>query len=831
MSPTLRRLAVSALLVLLVSAAARGALAATEHPDVALGRPVTDEEMAAWRERTKDLKPARGRMQRLENGGWTIVLPDGTPRTNAERMVQGKPFMPVGIDYEPIALFNGIDWPGVERDLDLMKEDGFNTLTVWCTGFHCTTCTTRHLTIEEMVDLTERARDRGLHIQFYLNIDRFTEIFPRAGMANGEKHFFDIDYADPAYRAFCRNYARRIAMALYPYDNVSTIVVWEEKVGLDIHFDKDPPVVMALYASEAGKARFEEWLRKRHGGLNRLNAAWGTDYASYRDAVDDTLLDYFKGAPKDDHRQFDVLEYGEVILIDFTREFVEAYKEIDPTMLFQCRHFDLFGPVRPLHPGLSFLDSFGVNNYTLGHRGPDFSFREEFVKPKLICGIAGTAAYVGNFGFRAETHDGATHGLVTSEAMKAHFGADSVVAYSFIPEIAGSSYFMYLCPGWEGPWGIVRDAGRERTPIYDAFRAAHTMMAEKNETIARADYASKPRLYVFHGLDAMFDLKPMGWIQHPELSFGLGEMNVNYGVITDTDAFRPSERPAILALFHTYDRKLDVVVLRRLVDYCRRGGTLVIANTFGVHDRYLQPNRTAGKTLRRLRGVEVGELKRGSVALRGEGFPETTVEDTVYVEADPDTLEKSAEVLLTMKVRGVERPALIRQRYGRGTVYYLCFNPFRQAIWTGEPGKENRASLPVLAFLCRQLGVPLDSRLGNRGYDLANGRVNIHEKLSTHAFVNRELEAAGMFNDEYGETGQLYSGGVITDDILSFRGRRLDERGWSAAASAGTSLYAWTAGRVLSFVTLDPVELVLGRDGWKVSRTTEAFRVYRIPLD
>ena len=790
------------------------------HPDITLGAPVSEEELVAWRERNAELRAPRWGMQKLENGGWMVTLPDGTP------------FVPIGVDYEPLALYDGMDWPAVARDMNLIREAGFNTLTVWCMGFHCVTCTTRHLTLEEMVQLTELARDRDLYIQFYLNIDRFTDLFPRAGLADGSRHHFDIDYADPGYREFCRNYARRIAMALYPYDNAVTIVVWEEKIGIDVDFDPPKPKVLALYASEAGKAGFESWLKKRHGRLRRLNAAWGTAYSSFREAVDRSLSDYLSGVAKDDHRQFDILEYGEVFLIDFTREFIEAYKEIDPAMRFQCRHFDLFGPVKPLHPDLAFLDSFGINNYTLGHRGPDFSFREEFIKAKLVAGIAGTAAYVGNFGFRAESQDGATHGLVSTEEMRAHFGADAVRAYNFIPEITGSSYFMYLYGGWEGPWGIVRGPDRERTQLFHALRAAHSLMAESMRDIARADYVTPPRIHIFHGLDAIFDLKPVGWIQQPELSFDLVEMDLNYGVITDTDPFDPSERPVIFALSSAYDRKLDTRVLESLAEYVRRGGTLVIGNAFGTADRYLRKSQTNGKMARRLRGMDIGPVRRGDVRVRGAEMPDTLVEDTFYVEPDMATLDEDAEVLLMLEVGEKEQPALIRRPYGKGTVYFLLFNPFRQEIWTGVPGKENRASLPVVAFLCRQLGIAVDDRLGNQGVELKNGRINIHEKL-VHAFVSRELFAEGKYEDEYGETGEIYSGGVITDDFLSFRGRRLEERGWSVEMPAVTSMGAGIASNTLSFFTLDATTLKIRKGPWNIRQKTEPFKIYRVsqPVD
>jgi hypothetical protein len=226
--------------------------------------------------------------------------------------------------------------------------------------------------------------------------------------------------------------------------------------------------------------------------------------------------------------------------------------------------------------------------------------------------------------------------------------------------------------------------------------------------------------------------------------------------------------------------------------------------------------------------VDIGEVKRGTVVVSGQGFPTTTVEDTFYVEAVQGTLDEQAEVLLTMKVGDVEQPALIRRRVGKGTVYYLLFNPLRQTTWTGEPGREDRTSLPVMAFLVRQLGIPADTRLGNRGFDLAAGRVNIHEQL-VHAFANREMVARGLYEDEYGETAELYSGGVITDDYLSFRGRHCEERGWSVSLSAVTSIGACVASNTLSYFTLDAADVSIRKGPWAIRQKTEPCRIYSVP--
>lgn len=787
--------------------------AAPADPDRQLGWPIAPAELAAWRESVKGgPAPARCTMKKLPHGGWTMLLPDGTP------------FMPVGIEYEPLAIYGTMDWRNIERDLDLLRDDGFNTLTVWCVDFNASGGVGARLSIDDMARLAALARDRGLFIQFYVNIDRFVRLFPFAKLADGSTHHFDIDYCDPGYLDFVRNFGTRLAMALYPYDNVATIVVWEEKIGLSADFRKDDVAITALFCSPAGKAAFGKWLKARHSTIENLNAAWGTAYASFQDAIDRTLLDYLHGVPDNDRRQHDVLEYGTVMLADFTRRFVEAYRAIDPAMLFQCRNWDLFGPVRAVHPAYGFLDSFGVNNYAWGDRGHDLSVRDEIAKLKLAAGITRIAPYVSNFGFRTASTDGTRHGLVPDEYVKAAMACDTVAAFSFIPEIAGTSYFTYFYRGQEGPWGIIKNVEGEPLPIYRGFKAVHELFAEKNREIARADYPEAPQVCLFHGLDAVFDLRQGAWIEHTAMSYDLTEMNINYRVVSDADDLSPEETPVVLAIFHAYDKKLDASLVRKLADYCRAGGALVIANGFGRFDRYLRPNQDLESVLRDLRGVQVSDVKRGKVSVSGKDLREMVLEDTYYVEAGADP--GNGEVLLEMEVDGRKQPGLVRHPYGEGNVYYFLFNPCFQDWWGEAPEKANRTSLPVLRLLCKELGIEHDTAFGNRGLRLENGRMNIHEQ-PVHYFVSKDVAGIGTYADEYGEDAERYSGGVITDDFLSFRGRKMQEGPWRLNASRVTSVYAAVTSNGLMYCTADPVELTLETQHQRVHKTTLPYKVYR----
>jgi hypothetical protein len=791
---------------------------ATASSEAALGAPITTNETAAWQAQRRDKPARRCRIQPLPNGGWSFIAPEGIP------------LAPIGIEYEPLAMYGRMNRTMIQRDLDLIAEAGFNTVTVWVIDFHAAHGNGIRMSIADMVNLAEMAADRHLYIQFYLNIDRFIQLFPTAVTADGQAHHFDIDFHDPGFRTFTANFARRLAMALYPFANVSSIVVWEEKIGLSREECKDKVIIRTLYGSDARKKAFAAWLEERHHSLEKLNRTWETDYGSFASAVDRTLLDYYNGVSDTDHRQFDILEFGQIMLIDFTRNFINAYKSIDPGMLFQCRNWDLFGPERPLHPDYAFLDTFGINNYSLGFDGHDLSFREELLKAKLVAGVTRTAPCVGNFGFRTETADGAVHGIVPDNFIKADMGADSQALFSAIPEMAGTSYFMYYFPvPREGPFGIIEDLSGKPLPIFHAFKAMHTLMRSSQATFALSDYAQPPAVYLFWGLDAAFSLRQQNWKEHICAAYDLMDMNLNYGVITDAASYDPAETPVIWAILHGYDQKLDRDISESLIRFCREGGTLVVANQFGAYDRYLHPVTGITNELRQLRGIALNRLCRGHITVRPggktHGLPPLKLSNTWYVTAQTNTLAENAEVLMNMDVQEQVQPALIRQNLGRGQVFYFLFNPYQW--WGGTPRQANRTSLPIMHFVLSEIGISHDTSFGNRGFELTDGRINVHEE-PIHYSISYDIDTFGSNRDVYGEDDERYSGGLFTDNFISFRGRQFTEQGWHVNMSAVSSMGAGVTGNTLRFFTTAPVTLQIHHDAWHITHTTESFRVYRI---
>jgi hypothetical protein len=316
----------------------------------------------------------------------------------------------------------------------------------------------------------------------------------------------------------------------------------------------------------------------------------------------------------------------------------------------------------------------------------------------------------------------------------------------------------------------------------------------------------------------------MGW--------DLTDMNVNYGVITDNDEFSPLNRPVIFANFHVYDKKLDSVIVSQLVNYCKEGGTLVIGNNFGGFDRYLWPNHKLEKELQELRGMKISSVKTGNIRAvvldKKYKIPDVVINDTWYVEPDVKAPDADTKVLMEIEVNGKKQPGLVCRSYGKGKVYYFLFDPYYgKDWWAQEKASLNRTSLPLLHFILSEIGVRHDTRFGNRGFDLVNGRINLHEEPVNH-FTFKDVSGFGSNKDEYGLDLERYSGGVMTDDYISFRGNMLNERGWEVSTSKVVSIYACLKGDTLAFFTSDPVFVSIKKEKWSIKQETEKYKLYRI---
>ena len=119
-----------------------------------LGNKLSVEEISSFKSRTNNIIPKRCSIKKLSNGGWTFISDSN------------EPFIPMGIEYEPLAIYGDMNWELIERDLTLIKQGGFNTLTVWSIDFNASGGAGRRMSIEEMVRLTDLANQKGLFHDF-----------------------------------------------------------------------------------------------------------------------------------------------------------------------------------------------------------------------------------------------------------------------------------------------------------------------------------------------------------------------------------------------------------------------------------------------------------------------------------------------------------------------------------------------------------------------------------------------------------------------------------------------------------------------------------------
>jgi hypothetical protein len=95
-----------------------------------------------------------------------------------------------------------------------------------------------------------------------------------------------------------------------------------------------------------------------------------------------------------------------------------------------------------------------------------------------------------------------------------------------------------------------------------------------------------------------------------------------------------------------------------------------------------------------------------------------------------------------------------------------------------------------------------------------------------YIIIYKNAEKFGTYKDEYGEDNENYSGGVITDNFISFHGRQINERGWNILSSNETSIYAALYNGQLYYCTTNPVKLILKKDKWNIEKKTESYKVY-----
>ncbi len=239
-------------------------------------------------------------------------------------------------------------------------------------------------------------------------------------------------------------------------------------------------------------------------------------------------------------------------------------------------------------------------------------------------------------------------------------GADAVIFFRWRSAARGAEMF------WHGLFDGEKPEGRR----YEEFKAFLREAGERSE-ISSTTVRSKVAVLHSYDQNRAFHIQTQseGFSYAEQLRLihdGFITLGVNADIISTEDSFEGYRVLAAPALFIA-----DPSLVRRLEDFVRVGGTLLLGNRSGVKDadnaRVLEPLPGAFRELTGCRVLEydpIGEKKQHIETETGETFTVTSWCDIL----EPNGATTVARYRDSFYAG---RPAITRNRFGEGVCYYI----------------------------------------------------------------------------------------------------------------------------------------------------------------
>lgn len=257
-------------------------------------------------------------------------LKDATGLSVGKKMllVNGKPFVPVGVSYH--FTYHRDSW---DDDLQAMRDLGLNTVRIDLGWRDVEPFFPGLFLFSALDDFLDQASKHGLFVvpvfshttrDFNTPVWYWPGFFEWNSMdQEGKPPLEDLpSFNHPGYRQGLRNYLERTVDHIKNHPALLAYQVLNEpRYDMDRLLDYNPYSIAA----------FQGWLKGKYGVVERLNEAWSTAYASFdevqpwRDAGGGQPLDGPELIQWSDWREF---RYEN--LADFTGEMVHAIKTVDP---------------------------------------------------------------------------------------------------------------------------------------------------------------------------------------------------------------------------------------------------------------------------------------------------------------------------------------------------------------------------------------------------------------------------------------------------------------------------------------------------------------------
>lgn len=394
-------------------------------------------------------------MGRAGMAGWTSEGRFGLGETAGRPCLvspDGKPFKSVGVVWaygpERGPLSGPLTTNRLYAHLQLIKDLGFNTLNLYGDQL-----------VPEMLDWCDRNELAVYFRTSYYSLPNFP----------GELKEYP-DYMDPTFRRMAKESYRKFIEQLRGHPSVLAVDMdhrWLFPLDWAGARRYDQPMVRPH-----GVAYFPRWLARKYVAVDRLNAAWGTRYASFDGVLDDaTLLKDGAFRKLGEHpARVDVYLYTLWTAADFLAELSRFFQSELPGIMITptTEHPECIPETNPDRTrGVPFMSPVHYNKESDYDRDLP-SLCKLIYETRWHHDMQGGPVYISETGFRTDTLEQKppvkTYAWVKPETEEtaARVYAEQFALMNVIPWIGGYGYFKLHDKVPEGDFGYLRDDGAKK---------------------------------------------------------------------------------------------------------------------------------------------------------------------------------------------------------------------------------------------------------------------------------------------------------------------------------------------------------------------------------
>jgi hypothetical protein len=394
----------------------------------------------------------------------------------------GKPFRSVGMVWaygpERGPLAGELTVERLTNQLAIIKQMGFNTLNLYGDCF-----------VPEMLAWCD---ENELAVYFR------TSCYSRPDFPGELKEF--PDFMDDGLRQKAAEGYRKLIAEIRDHPSVLALDMdhrWLFPLDWGGHRRYDTPKLRPHAV-----AFFPKWLEARYGDTAKLNGAWGTQYASFADILNDPgLLKNGEFLPLTNHpARVDVYRYTLWTPADFLKDLAHRFHAEAPDLLITptTEHPECIPETNPKPgDGIAFMSPVHYNTSDDFRRDmPGLS--KLIYETRWHYDLQGGPVYISETGWRTDPLEQRPPSTVYAwtfppdEEARARAYAEQFALLNVLPWIGGYGYFMLFDKWAEGNFGYLNDDGTKRS----LARVGDAMNGAFSAAVAPPD--PEPQVWIYY---------------------------------------------------------------------------------------------------------------------------------------------------------------------------------------------------------------------------------------------------------------------------------------------------------------------------------------------